>query len=124
MSSVCDFTLVPGAIRLFVGAMKASDWQELQKLLVLADRQGFVQEALVETGIAKREQLPVVPATTNWKGYAQVNPGMMVSNRVLTLDTHKWNELDHPNGQLKTIWMTMTLGNTKTSNCCTDLGNS
>ena len=86
---VCDCTLVSGAIPLFVGAMKASDWQELQRLLVLADRQGFVQEALIETGIAKKEQLPIVPGqkfqaclrgetTTDWKGYAQVNAGMMV----------------------------------------------
>ena len=86
---VCDCTLVPGAIPSFVGAMKASDWQELQRLLVLADRQGFVQEALIETGIAKKEQLPIVPGqkfqaclrgetTTDWKGYAQVNAGMMV----------------------------------------------
>ena len=87
---MCVFILVPGPIPSFVGAMKASDWQELQRLLVLADRQGFVQEALVETGIAKREQLPVIPgqkfqscldgeATANWKGYAQVNPGMVVA---------------------------------------------
>ena len=72
----------------FVGAMKATEWQELQRLLILADRQGFVQEALVETGIAKREQLPIIPGqklqgcldgetTTNWKGYAQANPGMV-----------------------------------------------
>ena len=86
---MCDCTLVPGAIPSFVGAMKASDWQELQRLLVLADRQGFVQEALIETGIAKKEQLPIVPGqkfqaclrgetTADWKGYAQVNTGMMV----------------------------------------------
>ena len=69
--------------------MKASDWQELQRLLILADRQGFVQEALVETGIARKEQLPIVPGqkfqaclrgetTTDWKGYAQVGTGMMI----------------------------------------------
>ena len=86
---MCIFTVVPGAIPSFVGAMKASDWQELQRLLVLADRQGFVQEALVETGIARKEQLPIVPGqkfqaclrgetTTDWKGYAQVGTGMVV----------------------------------------------
>jgi len=32
--------------------MKPTEWQELQRLLKVADQQGFVQEALVETGLA------------------------------------------------------------------------
>ena len=34
------------------------------------------------------------------------------NDKTLTLGFLKWNGLDHPNGQLRTIWMMKTLGNT------------
>ena len=69
--------------------MKATEWQELQRLLKVADQQGFVQEALVETGLASKEQLPLIPGqkfhaclkgetTSNWQGYPKAKAKPMV----------------------------------------------
>ena len=71
--------------------MKATEWQELQRLLKVADQQGFVQEALVETGLASKEQLPLIPGqkfhaclkgetTPDWKGC--LGPQMVVNPKM------------------------------------------
>ena len=72
---------VVGDLRAEVQKRVAEAVKQGAKFVLRADQQGFVQEALVATGLDTKEQLPLIPgqrfhsclkgeSTTDWKGYA------------------------------------------------------